>query len=253
MNVRTPGEIMEQLEHTTNAFAQPIGVPVRMRLPVPQPQRVPLEGRFCCLEPLQEDIHAVDLYSAIQLEHGHSSWTYMHYGPFHTFSEYREWVASFCADRDPLFYAIIDKSDRKAKGVASYQRMAPEHGTIEVGHIHFTTGLQRTPSATEAMYLMMRYAFLLGYRRYEWKCDALNAPSHDAARRLGFIYEGIFRQGNVYKGRNRDIAWYSILDSEWPALRGAFERWLAPQNFDRAGNQRARLSEFIALCGPTWT
>lgn len=247
------GSLIERLPQTTNSLGQPIGVSVSTRMPVPSPQRMSLEGRTCVVEPLHVDLHSADLYSAIQLEKDSSSWTYMHYGPFRSVAEYRLWMTGFCSGQDPLFYAIVDKTDNKAKGVASYQRISPEHGTIEVGHIHLTQQMQRTTAATEAMYLMMRNAFLLGYRRYEWKCDALNAPSHEAARRLGFTYEGIFRHGNVYKGRNRDIAWYSILDSEWPILREAFERWLEPTNFDSHGQQRTRLSEYMILCSPTWT
>jgi RimJ/RimL family protein N-acetyltransferase len=145
---------------------------------------------------------------------------------------------------DPLFYTV--GCDGKAVGVAAYLRIAPEAGSIEVGHINFSPLLQRTPAATEAMFLMMRHAFELGYRRYEWKCDSLNAPSRRAAQRLGLSYEGIFRQALVYKGRNRDSAWYAAIDKEWPALESAFERWLAPENFDTDGKQRVRLSDLTA-------
>ncbi|HYW50073.1 MAG TPA: GNAT family protein, partial [Gemmatimonadaceae bacterium] len=142
---------------------------------------------------------------------------------------------------DPLCFAVIDAASSAAVGIASYMRIAPEQGSLEVGHINFSPALQRTPVATEAMYLMMRHAFELGYRRYEWKCDALNAPSRAAAQRLGFAFEGVFRNALVYKGRNRDTAWYSIIDSEWPAVRSAFERWLGPENFDAHGAQRVQL------------
>jgi RimJ/RimL family protein N-acetyltransferase len=151
-----------------------------------------------------------------------------------------------CSGDDPLFFTIIDATGQPA-GVASYLRIAPASGSIEVGGIHFSPGLKRTPAATEAMYLMMERAFALGYRRYEWKCDALNAASRAAAQRLGLSFEGVFRQATVYKGRNRDTAWYAAIDSEWPALREAFLTWLAPGNFGGDGRQRIRLTE---LTGP---
>jgi RimJ/RimL family protein N-acetyltransferase len=161
-------------------------------------------------------------------------------GPYPTFDDYAAWVDSARITRDPLFFTILAP---QPAGVAAYLRIAPEAGSIEVGHINFSPLLQRTAAATEAMYLMMARVFDLGYRRYEWKCDALNAPSRRAAERLGFTFEGIFRQATVYKGRNRDSAWYSIIDQEWPARRAAFERWLAPENFDAHGRQRAKLGE----------
>jgi RimJ/RimL family protein N-acetyltransferase len=144
-----------------------------------------------------------------------------------------------------LFFTIIDKASGKAVGVASFLRIDPKMGVIEVGHINYAPALQRTPQATEAMYLMMKRVFdELGYRRYEWKCDALNAPSYRAAERLGFVYEGTFRQATIYKGRNRDTAWYAIIDKDWPKLKAAYEEWLSPQNFDAAGQQRNKLSAF---------
>jgi RimJ/RimL family protein N-acetyltransferase len=151
-----------------------------------------------------------------------------------------------CRGVDPLFYAVVEKIEDRAVGVASYLRIDPANGSIEVGHINYSPLLQRTPAATEAMYLMMRHVFDLGYRRYEWKCNALNAASRVAARRLGFSFEGVFRQAGVVKGRNRDTAWYAMIDKEWPALREAFLRWLDPSNFDEQGRQRARLSVLTA-------
>lgn len=144
--------------------------------------------------------------------------------------------------RDPLFFAIVDSTSGEAIGVASYLRISPSSGSIEVGHLNFSPKLQRTPAATEAMFLMMRHAFELGYRRYEWKCDSLNDPSRQAALRLGLSFEGIFRQATVRKGRNRDTAWYAAIDKEWPALCTAFDRWLSPSNFDEQGHQRVSLS-----------
>lgn len=164
-------------------------------------------------------------------------WTYMPYGPFPTLSDYREWIDAHCLDDDPMFFTIVDSTGSPA-GVASYLRIQPSIGVLEVGHIAYAPPLQRVPAGTEAMYLMMRRAFEeLGNRRYEWKCDALNAPSRRAASRLGFTFEGIFRQATIYKGRNRDTAWYAVIDREWPTLREGFERWLDPANFDRQGRQ----------------
>ena len=160
--------------------------------------------------------------------------------------QYREWLVASCFGDDPLFFAVVDAAAGKALGVASYLNIKPAQGSIEVGHIYFSPALQRTRSATEAMYLMMRRAFELGYRRYEWKCDALNAPSRAAAERFGFSYEGIFRQATVRKGHNRDTAWYAAIDREWPALAAAFETWLALSNFDAAGRQRVSLRTLTA-------
>jgi RimJ/RimL family protein N-acetyltransferase len=143
---------------------------------------------------------------------------------------------------DPLFHAIIDLRTQKPVGSAAYMRIDPVHGVVEIGSLKFSPLMQRTPVATEAMYLMMRHAFETGYRRYEWKCDSCNAPSRAAAQRFGFSYEGLFRQAMVNRGRNRDTAWYSIIDGEWPLLNEAFTRWLAPENFDAAGKQRISLS-----------
>ena len=173
-------------------------------------------------------------------------WTYLPYGPFDSLDTYRAWTEEMSRRSDPLFFAIIDRNSGhpsgRVVGLASYLRIDPAAGSIEVGHLHYSPLLQRTPAATEAMFLMMERAFNLGYRRYEWKCDALNAPSRAAAQRLGFTFEGIFRQAVVVKGRNRDTAWFSIIDAEWPALANAFRRWLDPANFDPQGKQRERLS-----------
>jgi len=159
---------------------------------------------------------------------------------------YRAWVDQYSAGKDPLFFTIFDKASGTPVGVASHMRIDPGNGVIEVGHLAYSPLLQKTPAATEAMFLMMQRAFALGYRRYEWKCDALNARSRRAAQRYGFSYEGVFRQAAVYKGRNRDTAWFSILSSEWPALKAAFERWLAPENFDAGGQQKVSLASLTA-------
>jgi RimJ/RimL family protein N-acetyltransferase len=202
-----------------------------------------MEGQYCRLEPLDPRRHASELWEAMCADPDENSWTYLPYGPFSGFEEYRLWAEQATASSDPLFFTIRDKASGLACGVASYLRITPASGSIEVGHIHFSPSLRRTPAATEAMYLLMERAFSLGYRRYEWKCDALNAPSRAAALRLGFIFEGIFRQATVYKGRSRDTAWYSIIDLEWPLIREAHLRWLDPTNFDASGEQRVALSE----------
>lgn len=218
---------------------QPVGPAVDSR-PAAKPGPVTLAGRFGRIEKL-ESRHAEHLWEAIQ---GRDRlWTYMpSAGPFGDASSFATWVAERAAQNDPCFYAIIDTTGR-ALGLLSLLNIRPEHGVIEVGHILYAPALQRTPLATEAQYLLARYVFeTLGYRRYEWKCDSLNARSRSAALRLGFTFEGIFRQHMITKGRNRDTAWFSMLDSEWPAREAKFERWLAPDNFDAAGRQRLSLT-----------
>jgi RimJ/RimL family protein N-acetyltransferase len=229
-----------------NDLGQPIGFPLPDWTARPRPPRSPIEGRFCRVEPVDAARHAADLYTAYLLDKDGRNWTYLAYGPFHRFEDYRNWLESAAARDDPLVHCIVERRNGRAAGVASYMRIDPATGVIEVGGINFAPSLQRTAAATEAMYLMMRRAFdELGYRRYEWKCDALNAPSRAAALRLGFRYEGLFRQATVYKKRNRDTCWFAILDSEWPALSDAFSQWLHPSNFDAAGRQRRRLSSFM--------
>lgn len=224
-----------------NSFGQPIGRPLPDWQPPPLPQRTSLEGRFCRLDPLDPDLHAAPLHAEFA---GHpAGFTYLAYGPFPSLTAYQEWLRSVAVTADPLFFVILDRATLRPLGLASYLRIDPQAGSIEVGHLNFSPAMQRSPLATEAMYLMMRQAFRLGYRRYEWKCDALNGPSRAAAQRLGFSHEGTFHQATVYKGRNRDTAWYAILDSDWPDLQHAFETWLNPDNFDGHGQQRGRLSE----------
>jgi len=206
-----------------------------------------LRGRFCRVEPLDPERHAHDLHIANQGDVDGGMWTYLSVGPFDGEDAYRAWLTQASRSEDPLFYAIVDAESGQAVGLASYLRIDPANGVIEVGHLQFSPRLQRTPAATEAMYLMMRRAFEeLGYRRYEWKCDSLNAPSRAAAGRYGFQFEGIFRQAIVYKARNRDTAWFSITDAKWPDSKVAFERWLAPENFDAAGGQRQKLATLRA-------
>jgi RimJ/RimL family protein N-acetyltransferase len=229
-----------------NHLGQPIGAAVPGWTPRPRPAREPMVGAVCRLEPLDADRHAADLFEANRIDERGRMWTYLSYGPFDGFDEYLAWIQGASRTDDPLFFAVRDAASGKAVGVTSYLRIDPANGTIEVGHIAYSPALQRTRAATEAMYLMMQRAFALGYRRYEWKCDALNAPSRKAAQRFGFSYEGVFRQAIVYKGRNRDSAWYAAIDSEWPALDAAFKRWLDPANFDSEGRQRQRLADLTA-------
>jgi RimJ/RimL family protein N-acetyltransferase len=223
-----------------NRYGQPIGDAVlNWRAPVAPPPRS-MAGVRSELVPLDLDAHGDDLYDANERGDG-SNWTYLFAEPPASREAYLDYMRGAFTGTDPLCFAILDRSSRRAVGVASYMRIVPEHGCVEVGHINFSPVLQRTPVATEAMYLMMRNVFELGFRRYEWKCDSLNAPSRAAAQRLGFSFEGVFRNALVYKGRNRDTAWYSITDAEWPPIRAAFEQWLSPDNFDAHGSQRLQL------------
>ena len=221
---------------------QPIGVPVDAT-PAHRPGPVTLDGRYGRVERLAQH-HDAGLWKAVN---GHDHvWTYMSYGPFAGFPAFSEWVAGRVKLDDPYSYAIIDRSGQ-AVGIATLMEIRPAMRVIEVGHITYSPAVQRTPLGTETQYLLARYAFeTLGYRRYEWKCNALNAASCRAAQRYGFVFEGILRQHMISKGRNRDTAYYSMLDSEWPARKAAFERWLAAENFDADGRQRVSLSELNA-------
>ena len=230
-----------------NALGQALGKPLPQWQAPPVPQRATLTGRYCRVEPLDATRHAADLYAANALDTSGAGWTYLTAVPFADFAAYQVWVEKAGAGNDPLFFAIIDLKTHKAVGVASYMRIDAANGVIEIGSLRFSPLMQRTPVSTESMYLMMRNAFAVGYRRYEWKCDTFNAPSRAAAQRFDFSYEGVFRQAVVYKSRSRDTAWYSIIDSEWPAVDAAFTQWLAPENFDAAGQQRMALS---SLTGP---
>lgn len=224
----------------------PIGVALPDWKPPGFPERQTLDGRFVSLVPVDADAHAGELFAALSEDRDGVNWTYLPYGPFDDVDEFRTWMKNDCGGDDPMFFAVVPKHTGEAAGIASYLRIKPESGSIEVGHLHFSRSLQRTPAATEAMFLMMRHAFELGYRRYEWKCDALNGPSCSAAERLGLSFEGIFRQATVYKGRNRDTAWFAAIDAEWPQLSDAFESWLCAENFDSAGCQLQSLGALTA-------
>jgi RimJ/RimL family protein N-acetyltransferase len=218
----------------------PIGLPVADPTPAPRPGPVTLKGRYGRLEKLKPE-HATDLW-AVLAGHDHV-WTYITTdGPFATFAEFSPFLAMRAAADDPYAYAIIDTADR-AVGYLTLLRIVPPMRVIEVGHVIYSPALQRTPLGTETQYLLARYVFeTLGYRRYEWKCNSLNAASRRAALRYGFVYEGTFRQHMIAKGRNRDDTWFSMLDSEWPARKRSFERWLAPENFDAQGRQKISLA-----------
>lgn len=213
------------------------------------PARVPLEGLAVQLEPLDAAGHAAELFAGSHAgDEARRVWTYLWHGPFADEQAFASWLRDCAAADDPVFYAIRDETTGRAAGMASYLRIAPRDGAIEIGHIWFSPALQRTRAATEALCLMIRHAFDdLGYRRVEWKCNALNAPSRRAALRLGFRFEGIFFRHMIVKGRNRDTAWYSIIAEEWPERRAAFERWLDPANFDAEGRQRRALERPSAL------
>ena len=226
-----------------NDHGQPIGFDVPGWSARKFPPRTPMTGRFCRLEPLDPARHTEDLFKANREDRAGRNWTYLAYGPFETIEAYRQWVEASAQGTDPQFHAIIDAGTGRAIGVASYLRIDLGNGVIETGHLNYSPLLQRKPAATEAMYLMMARVFdELGYRRYEWKCDSLNGPSRAAADRLGFQYEGIFRQATIYKGRNRDTAWFAMTDKDWPQVKAAYQRWLDPSNFDAAGQQRAPLA-----------
>ena len=229
----------------TNEYGQPIGFALPEWTPPPFPPHTPLVGRYCRLEPLQVARHAREIWDAQAEDPTTARWTYLFNGPFASRDELEKWMTGAQASRDPQFYAIVVEG--RTLGLAAYMRIEPKHGVIEIGNIYYSPGLARTRAATEAMYLFLANAFDLGYRRYEWKCDSCNLPSCAAATRYGFTYEGKFRQAIVYKNRNRDTSWFSIIDADWNAgLKDAYLRWLDPANFDAAGAQKLKLSALTA-------
>ena len=227
-------------------FGQPIGFPLDGWTPPPLPPRATLSGEYCRVEPLDAARHADDFHAANQLEPDLRGWTYLTYGPFAAVEDCRSWAEKTATRNDYFCHALIDLESGKAAGLAAYMRIDAANGCIEIGGIKYPPLIAQQPAATEAMHLLIGNVFALGYRRCEWKCDALNAPSRAAALRLGFSYEGTFRQAVVSKGRNRDTSWYSITDREWPALRAVHEQWLAAENFDLQGQQIVRLSGLTA-------
>lgn len=209
----------------------------------PRPARVRLEGLFCRLEPLDPARHGTELFAASMAPGADERFRYLFDAPQDR-GDFEGWLTRSALSEDPLFFAVIDSASRRCEGRQSLMRITPEHGVIEVGNILWGPAIARTRVATEALFLFARYAFeALGYRRFEWKCNARNEPSKRAALRFGFTYEGVFRQHMVVKGRNRDTAWFAMIDSEWPSIRASFERWLAPTNFDEQGQQKARLED----------
>jgi RimJ/RimL family protein N-acetyltransferase len=214
--------------------------------PRPRPTRVPLEGRYARLEPLDPQRHGDDLFAASMAPGAEERFRYLFDVPQDR-AGFDAWLARSAASEDPLFYAVIDAATGRCEGRQTFMRIVPEHGVIEIGNILWGPAIARTRVATEALYLFARHAFdALGYRRFEWKCNARNAPSRRAALRFGFAFEGIFRQHMVAKGENRDTAWFAMIDGDWPRLRGGYERWLAPENFDAGGQQQLRLADALA-------
>jgi RimJ/RimL family protein N-acetyltransferase len=229
---------------------QPVGAPGATQ-PPRRPGRVTIEGRAVALVPLSADAHADALFDGANGGEKDRVWTYLFDGPYADRAVFRAGIEAKARSEDPLFFAIVDKPSGRAVGYQTFLRIEPQHRVIEVGNILYTPAIQRSIGATEAQYLFARHVFdELGYRRYEWKCNALNAPSRRAALRYGFAFEGVFRQHMIVKGRNRDTAWYAMLDGEWPARRAAFERWLAPENFDAAGRQKIALSALNGIEAP---
>jgi RimJ/RimL family protein N-acetyltransferase/NAD(P)H-dependent FMN reductase len=233
-------------ENSAAEPSQPLGSALPHWQPRPLAERRSFRGRYSHIEPLDPSLHAQDLYDSLCSSTGIAGFTYLPANPPAGMEEWRQRLEKHAAGRDPLFFTLFDDTGRAA-GLCAYLRIAPEHGSIEIGHIHLSPRLQHTRAATEIQYLLMRHAFDdLGYRRYEWKCDALNAPSRRAALRLGFRFEGIFLNAVVYKQRSRDTAWFSIVDEEWPQIRRAFEAWFAPENFDTEGRQIHSLASLQA-------
>ena len=212
----------------------------------PVPANIMLHGQHVAVVLLDPIAHSQALWQAYAHDTDHHNWRYLPYGPFADQDAWQQWLRTIASQPDPYFVSIIDQKTAQPVGMASYLRISPEEGSIEVGHIHFSPLLQQTRGATEAMFLMMQWVFTAGYRRYEWKCNALNMASRRAAQRFGFSYEGIFRQATIAKGRNRDTAWFAMIDQEWPALHAAFTQWLDDDNFDRHGRQRTALSTLTA-------
>jgi RimJ/RimL family protein N-acetyltransferase len=232
----------------TNEHGQPVGEPVVWSAR-PAPARVRLPGRYVALEPV-DTRHAADLHATLGGPHDASLWTYRSDEPPVDVADTTARVARWAAASGSLTWAIVPAATGRAAGLASYHRIDPEHGSVEIAAVLFSRALQRTREATEAVVLLAAYAFEeLGYRRLEWKLDSLNAPSAAAARRLGFRREGLFRNAMVYKGRNRDTEWFAMTDDDWRALRPAYDAWLDPANFDDAGRQRTRLSDLTARAG----
>ena len=230
------------MSNHVNTLGQPIGFPLPNWRPCQKPSTTTMVGHYCRIEQLCSAKHGEDLWQAFSVDKEGRIWTYLPYGPFTEKAQLLKWIDSHKKSADPVFYAIIETTSNQALGIASYLRIQPEVGVVEVGHINYSPALQQTTAATEAMYLMMKHVFELGYRRYEWKCDNQNQGSKKASKRLGFSYDGLFKQASMYKNRNRDTAWFSILDKDWPTLKAEYQRWLALDNFDTDQKQLRKLS-----------
>lgn len=225
----------------------PLGEPVEDWSPRPWPPRSPMHGRYASLVPFDLEAHVPALFEAYAEDHSGRIWTYLPQGPFADEAGFRAWAEATCLSDDPLMYTIIDRSSVRPLGMAALMRIVPAHGVIEIGHINIAPAMQRTRASTEAIYLMLKRCFdELGYRRVEWKCHAEHAVSRRAAQRYGFTFEGVFRQHMVIKSRNRDTAWFAMLDDDWPRIRAAFDAWLDPGNFDNDGGQRRSLAALIS-------
>ena len=245
----TPSTHDDQVPQETDPESGlPIGPRVADSEPARWPERVVLEGRYARLEPLEPTRHRADLYAASTPPDAAARFRYLGDPPFESPEDFNAWLAKAAASTDPLFFAVINGATGRVEGRQTLMRITPAHRCIEIGNIYWGPRIAGTRVATEALYLFAVYALeTLGYRRFEWKCDALNAPSRRAAERFGFTWEGHFRRAVIVRGRSRDTAWFSMIDEEWPALKAAYQRWLAPDNFDAAGRQKTRLSELTAL------
>ena len=230
-----------------NQYRQPIGDEIAEWQGAQLPAKTPISGQYCRLEPISVAAHSQDLFTALNQAEDKRDWTYLLSGPFESLTEYQAYLTGLETLSDPLHFAIIDRTTQRAIGSIALMRIAASAGVIEIGSVTYSPQLKRTRLATEAITLLLHYTITeLGYRRVEWKCDSLNQPSRNAALRLGFTFEGVFRQALVVRGHNRDTAWFSIIDRDYPALRAAYLLWLSAENFDATGQQRQKLSEFIA-------
>ena len=233
-------------KYNKNKLGQLIGKPVNDWKICKFPPKLKMEGKYCVIEILDIKKHAEDLFNSFSKDTKDYDWTYLHYGGFKSLKEFKKWLYKDCVKNDPLFHTIIDKKQNIAVGMASYLRINQVMGSIEVGHIHFSPLMQQKPIGTEVMYLMMKRVFdELNYRRYEWKCDSLNKRSCKAAKRLGFTFEGIFRQHSIVKKHNRDTAWFSVINKEWHRIKKNYETWLDKKNFNDDGRQKISLKSLM--------